>query len=57
MELGNNAKYIVKGFGTIVLQMQSRGSFEVKDVFFVLGHKKNLLSTLAMDGRGYAITF
>ena len=43
MDLGDDAKYAVKGEGTISFQIESEGSFEAKDMLYVLGLKRNLL--------------
>jgi hypothetical protein len=41
VELGDNAKYAVKGEGTILFQLESGGSLEAQDVLYVPGMKKN----------------
>lgn len=42
--LGDNAKYREAGLGTVSFQKESEGLLEVKDVLYVLGLTKNLLS-------------
>jgi hypothetical protein len=53
VELGDDAKYAVKGEGTILFQLESGGSFEAHDVLYVLGLKKNFLSVSVMEDRGF----
>jgi hypothetical protein len=57
VELGNDAKYAVKGVGTILFQLESSSSLEVKDVLYVLGLKKNLLAVLVMEDNGFVVEF
>jgi hypothetical protein len=57
VELGDDAKYVVKGEGTILFQLESGGSFEAQDVLYVLGLKKNFLSVSVMEDKGFAVMF
>jgi hypothetical protein len=57
VELGNDAKYAVKGVGTISFQLESGSSLEVKDVLYVPGLTKNLLSVSVMEDKGFVIVF
>jgi hypothetical protein len=57
VKLGTNAKCGVEGVGTIRFQLELGGSLEVAYVLYVLELKKNLLLVLAMEDKGYAITF
>jgi hypothetical protein len=57
VELGDNAKYAVKGVGTTSFQLESRKPLRMSDVLYVPGLKKNLLSISAMEDRGYAVAF
>jgi hypothetical protein len=43
VDLGDNSKYVVKGEGTILLQLESGGSLETHDVIYVPGLKKNMI--------------
>jgi hypothetical protein len=52
VELGNNAKYAVKGVGTTLFQVDFGDSLHMRDVLFVPGLWKNLLSISALDNRG-----
>jgi hypothetical protein len=55
VELSDDAKYAVKGEGTIVFQLESGGSFEAHDVLYVPRTKKKLLSASVMEDRGFAV--
>jgi hypothetical protein len=57
VELGDDAKYAVKGEGTILFQLESGGSLEAQDVLYVPGLKKNLLSVSVMEDRGFVVMF
>ena len=56
MELGDNAKYAVKGIGTTSFQLESGDSLHMRDVLFV-PELKNLLSISALEDRGYRVAF
>jgi hypothetical protein len=55
VEHGDDAKYVVKGEGTILFQLDSSISLEVEDVLYVLGLKNNFLSDSIMEDRGFSI--
>jgi hypothetical protein len=57
VELGDNAKFAVKGVGAAAFQLESRKPLKMSDVLYVSGLKKNLLSISAMEDRGYAVAF
>jgi transposase InsO family protein len=57
VELGDDAKYAVRGQGTVQFQLESGGSFDAQEVLYVPGLKKNLLSISVMEDKGYAVTF
>ena len=57
VELGDDAKYAVKGEGAVTFQRESRGSFDAHDVLHVPGLKKNLLLVSAMEDMGFVVTF
>jgi hypothetical protein len=57
VELCNDAKYVVKGVGTILFQLESSSSLEVKDVLYVPGLKKNLLAVVVMEDNGFVVEF
>jgi hypothetical protein len=53
VELGDDAKYAVKGEGTITFHLESGGSFDAQDVLYVPGLKKNFLSVSTMEDKGF----
>jgi hypothetical protein len=44
VELGDDVMYALKGEGTIMFHLESRGLLDSQDVLYILGLKKNLLS-------------
>jgi hypothetical protein len=57
VQLGDNAKYAVKGVGTTSFQLKSGKPLKMSEVLYVPGLKKNLLSISAMEDRGYVVAF
>eukprot|EP00253_Pinus_taeda_P024505 PITA_24505 len=57
VELGDKAKYVVEGTGSIEFQMDSGGIMEVNEVLYVLGLEKNLLLVLVIEDRGLEVCF
>jgi hypothetical protein len=57
VELGDDAKYAVKGEGSILFHLESGGSFDVEDVLYVLGLKKNFILVSVVEDMGFLITF
>jgi hypothetical protein len=57
VELGDNAKYAVKGVGTTSFQIEYGNSLHMKDVLFVSGLRKNLISISTLEDRGYRVAF
>jgi hypothetical protein len=57
VELCDNSKYAVKGFGTTSFQIESKKPLMMSDVLYVSGLKKNLFSIYVMEEIGYAIAF
>jgi hypothetical protein len=57
IQLGDNTKYAVQGQGTMQFQLKSGGSFDVQEVLYVPGLKKNLLSISVMEDKGYEVNF
>jgi hypothetical protein len=51
VELGDNAKYAVKGVGTTSFQLKSGKPLKMSEVLYVPGLKKNLLSISAMEDK------
>ena len=57
VQLGDDAKYVVKGEGIVTFQLKLGGSLDAHDVLYVPGLKKNLLLGSTMEDRGFAVTF
>ena len=56
-ELGDNVKYSAVGLGIIAFRRGSDDLLEVKDVVYVPGLTKNLLSVSQMEDKGLIVTF
>ena len=57
VELGDNAKYAIKGIGATPFHLESEYSLHMSDVLFVPRLKKNLLSISALEDKGYRVAF
>lgn len=57
IKLGDNAKYNATRLGTVAFRRGSDDLLEVKDVLYILGPMKNLLSISQMEDKGMTITF
>ena len=57
MKLGEDYRYPIKGSVESSYKLDSRKSIKMKDVLFVQGLKKNLLSILTLDAKGMRISF
>jgi hypothetical protein len=55
--LGDDYQYPIKGVGELNHKLNSRNSLKMKDVLYVLGLKKNLLSISALDKKGFRFSF
>jgi hypothetical protein len=55
VELGDDAKYAVKGKGTFMFQLESGGLLEAHDVLYVPELKKNLLSVSVLEDKGFSM--
>ena len=53
----NNASYLVKGVGKIVLRAANAISFTLSNALYVLGIKKNLLYVFALARLGLVVKF
>ena len=51
MKLGDDYLYPIKGSGESSYKLDSRKSMKMKDVLFVPGLKKNLISISALDAK------
>ena len=57
MKLGDDYQYPIKGSGESSYKLDFRKSMKMKDVLFVPGLKKNLLSILELDAKGMRFAF
>ena len=57
MKLEDDYQYPIKGSGESSYKLDSRKSIKMKDVLFVPGLKKNLLSISALDAKGMRVYF
>ena len=57
VKLGDDFQYPIKGVGEASYKLDSGKSIKMKDVLFVLGLKKNLLSISALEKKGFRVAF
>jgi len=57
VELGDDSRHGVNGVGEASYQLDSSNAISIKDVLFVQGLKKNLLSISALEYRGFKVAF
>ena len=57
VKLGDDYQYPIKGSGESSYKLDSGKSMKMKDVLFVPGLKKNLLSIYALDAKGMGVAF
>ena len=55
--LGDDANYIVKGFRSTSLQLESNDLLQLDDVLYVPSMKRNLVSISALEDKRYRVTF
>jgi hypothetical protein len=55
VELGDESKHAIKGVGEASLQLDLGNPIAIKDVLFVQGLKKNLLSISALEDKGFSV--
>ena len=57
MKLGDDYQYPIKGSGEASYKLESEKSLKMKDVLYVPGLKKNILSIYALDAKGMRVIF
>ena len=57
VELGDNRIVRAVGVGIVSFQRESLRPLKVKEVLYVLGLKKNLISVSTIEDQGYEVTF
>ena len=55
--LGDNATYPVKGTGTVTLHLSQGQVLRLQDILYVPDLKKNFVSILAMEDKGFNVVF
>ena len=57
VSLGDDYQYLIKGVGEASYKIDSGNPLKMKDVLYVPGLKKNLLSILDLDKKGFRVAF
>ena len=57
MRLGDDYRYPIKGMGEASNKLNSEKSMKMKEVLYVPGLKKNLLSISALGKKGFRVVF
>ena len=57
VKLGDDCQYLIKGVGEASYKLDSGKSIKMKDVLYVPGLKKNLLSMSNLDAKGLRVAF
>src|SRR5271156_3560001 len=57
VSLGDGYQYPIKGIGEASYKLDSGTPMKMKDILYVLGLKKNLLSISALDKNGFRVAF
>ena len=57
VSLGDDYQYPIKDISELSYKLDSGTSMKMKEVLYVLGFKKNLLSISALDKKGYRFSF
>jgi hypothetical protein len=57
VELGDDGTHDIKGFGSASFQLQSGNVFQIDEIIYVPGLKKNLISVVVLESKGYSIAF
>ena len=57
VKLGDDYQYPIKGSGESFYKIDTGNSMKMKDVLFVPGLKKNLLSISTLDTKGMRVAF
>jgi hypothetical protein len=55
--LGDDSKHAIKGVGEESLQFNSGNPLSIKDILFLQGLKKNLLSISALEDKYFRVAF
>ena len=55
--MGNDEKYSVSGVGAVIFQREHGSRLTLTDVKYVPGLKRNSMSTMMLEDRGYDVVF
>ena len=57
IKLGDDGRYNMTSIGTINFQSESGSPLRLKDVMFIQGLKKNIISVAVLEDHGYDVIF
>lgn len=57
IEMGDDGRYSATGLGMVTFQREQGAPLTLRDVMYVLGFKKNLVSVSTLEDRGYDVIF
>jgi len=57
IKMGDNERYSVSGVGTVYFQRENGALITLTVVKYVCGLKKNLVSIVMLEGKGYDVVF
>ena len=57
VKLGDDYQYLIKGVGEASYQLESGKQLKMKDVLYVPGLEKNLLSISGLEKKGFKVAF
>ena len=57
IEIGDDGRYNMTSMGIFTFQRESGSHIRLRDVMFVLGLKKNLISVAILEDCGYDVIF
>jgi hypothetical protein len=55
--LGDDGTYFIKGIGSTSFQLQLGNVFHIEEIIYVLGLKKNHISVVFLEIKGYSVSF
>ena len=57
VQLGYDYQYPIKGMGESSYKIKTRNSMKMKEVLYVPGLKKNIISIASLDKKGFIVSF
>ena len=55
IDMGDDGRYSARNIGEITFQRDSRSPLRLKDVMFISGLKKNIISVVMLEYHGYKV--